>query len=270
MVYVCVPLGLLGIVAGVYGDHHGWWEHQSFLTNLISSLTSVMFGIPTALLVLGYLSNAQAEALQKQQIRRRARRDIEAFQQVLLRPFSAADLRSLRAQKTDLDRALTALRRVRPVSFAPGQGSYDTGQAVDTWLDQVRPLEAAYQQVLTGMTSQAVGLRALWLDDLQAHWEELDQGLRFQMAEADQAWLTPTRTAEMRRLWVGLRDGNITRPLDLDPDSWRARERAVREPPTAAFQRGHDRAQRVLAARKTWLDAFGVLLDGADELVALP
>jgi hypothetical protein len=250
VVYLCVPLGVLGIVAGVYGDHHGWWEHIGFLTNLISSLTSVMFGIPTALLVLGYLGNAQAEALQKQQIRRRARRDIDAFQQVLLRPFSAADLRSLRVQKTNLDTALTALRRVRLTSIAPGQGSHEIGQAVDTWLDRIRPLEAAYQRMLTGMTSQAVGPQALWLDDLQAHWEELDQGLRFQMAEADQAWLTPARTVEMRRLWVGLRGGT--------------------ESPHVALQRGHDRAQRVLAARETWLNAFGVLLDGADELVALP
>ncbi|WP_225826213.1 hypothetical protein [Streptomyces naphthomycinicus] len=269
MVYVCVPLGVLGIVVGVYGDHHGWWEHQSFLTNLISSLTSVMFGIPTALLVLGYLSNAQAEALQKQQIRRRARRDVDAFQQVLLRPFAAADLASLRARKSDLDRALAALRRVRPVSFAPGQGTYEISQAVETWLDQVRPLEAAYQQALTAMTAQTAGPQALWLDDLQAHWEELDQGLRFQMAEADQAWLTPARMLEMRRLWVGLRDGNITKPFDLDPDTWQARTRARREPLSAVFQHGHDRGQGVLAARKTWLDAFGVLLDGAGELVAL-
>ncbi|MFH9402610.1 hypothetical protein ACH4JS_23040 [Streptomyces sp. NPDC017638] len=227
MVYLCVPLGVLGI-------------------------------------------NAQAEALQKQQIRRRARRDIDAFQQVLLRPFSAADLRSLRVQKTNLDTALTALRRVRLASIAPGQGSHEIGQAVDTWLDQIRPLEAAYQRMLTGMTSQAVGPQALWLDDLQAHWEELDHGLRFQMAEADQAWLTPARTVEMRRLWVGLRGGTITRPLDLDPESWRAQASAMRESPHVALQRGHDRARRVLAARETWLNAFGVLLDGADELVALP
>ncbi|MET7655153.1 hypothetical protein [Streptomyces sp. NPDC005486] len=269
MVYVCVPLGVAGIVAGVYGDHHGWWEHQSFLTNLISSLTSVMFGIPTALLVLGYLSSAQAEALQKQQLRRRARRDIDAFLQVLLRPFSAADARTLRSQTTDLGRALTELRRVQPVSFAPGQGSYDISQAVDTWLDQVRPFEAAYQQVLADMTSQAVGPQGLWLDELQAHWEELDQGLRFQMTEADLTWLTPARTMEMRRLWVDLRSGNTTRLLDLDLDSWQARRRPRHESPTAAFQRGYDRAQQVLAARKTWLDAFDVLLDGTDELMAM-
>ncbi len=51
--YVSVPLGTCMAVLGLIGDSHGWWENRSFLTNLLSSTTSVLFGIPTALIVLG-------------------------------------------------------------------------------------------------------------------------------------------------------------------------------------------------------------------------
>ncbi|WP_189817005.1 hypothetical protein [Streptomyces olivaceoviridis] len=277
VVYICVPLGLSGIAVGIYGDHHRWWEHQSFLTNLISSLTSVMFGIPTALLLLGYLSNAQAEALQKQQVRRRARRDIDAFQQVLLRPFSASDLASLRTQKTDLDHAVTALRAVPRIEGAHRRPLEEVREAITAWVDQVRPLEANYQQALASMTSQAVGLHASpWIEDLQAHWEQLDQGLRFQMSEADQAWLTPVRAAELRKVWVELRSANIVRRIETDVTRWTARSSSI-EPATtdetahriAALYGGYEREHRLIHDRRQWLSAFGVLMDGADELARL-
>ncbi|GAA4090678.1 hypothetical protein GCM10022233_87500 [Streptomyces shaanxiensis] len=59
--YVCLPLGALGL--GIYGDSHHWWDNRGFLTNLISSLSSLLFGVPTALFVLGSLGEAQAASV---------------------------------------------------------------------------------------------------------------------------------------------------------------------------------------------------------------
>jgi hypothetical protein len=256
------------MAAGVYGDHRGWWEHRSFLTNLVSSLASVMFGIPTALLILGHLSNAQAEALQKQQVRRRARREIEAFRHVLLRAFSATDLASLRAQTTGLDTAVLEMDRVP----SPQWGEY--GQARETaeaWVDRIRPLEDTYQQAFADMVSSITGPQSgSWLDDLQAHWEDLDQGLRFQAVEADQHWLTPPRMTEMRRVWVDLRSGgDIGAPLDLDIANWPSRDTDRHTPPHEVYVQGVSRIEGAIRRRRTWLAALGVVLEAADELAGL-
>ncbi|SEE69370.1 hypothetical protein SAMN05428938_8132 [Streptomyces sp. KS_5] len=60
--YICLPLGALTLGLGVYGDGHGWWDHRGFLTNLMPSFTSLLFGVPTALFVLGGLGDAQNQA----------------------------------------------------------------------------------------------------------------------------------------------------------------------------------------------------------------
>lgn len=59
---VCLPLGTLAVALGIYGDSHRWWNDRAFLTNLTSGLTSLLFGVPTALFVLSSLGAAQAQA----------------------------------------------------------------------------------------------------------------------------------------------------------------------------------------------------------------
>lgn len=53
-----VALGVLGAV----GDAAGFWSRLPFLTNLASSLTAALFGLPVALVVVQRLLQVQAEA----------------------------------------------------------------------------------------------------------------------------------------------------------------------------------------------------------------
>ena len=53
-------LGVGLVVLGWIGDSHHWWTDRPFLTNLVSSVTTALFGIPFALVILGRIAHARA------------------------------------------------------------------------------------------------------------------------------------------------------------------------------------------------------------------
>ena len=53
-------LGVGLVVLGWIGDSRGWWKDRPFLTNLVSSVTTALFGIPFALVILERIANARA------------------------------------------------------------------------------------------------------------------------------------------------------------------------------------------------------------------
>ena len=66
--WLCLILPMLGtgcVAIGVLGDANAWWDKQPFLTNLVSSMASALFGIPLALVVFQRLTAAQADRLEK-------------------------------------------------------------------------------------------------------------------------------------------------------------------------------------------------------------
>jgi hypothetical protein len=58
--FVLLVLGSVMLVLGAKGDATGFWADRPFLTNVFSSLTAAMFGIPIALAVLHQIAAAQA------------------------------------------------------------------------------------------------------------------------------------------------------------------------------------------------------------------
>src|SRR5687768_12695100 len=61
-VVVLLSAGTVLAVLGTVGDAIQLWSRFPFLTNLASSLTAALFGIPLALVVVQRLLQAQAEA----------------------------------------------------------------------------------------------------------------------------------------------------------------------------------------------------------------
>jgi hypothetical protein len=110
-----------------------------------------------------------------------------------------------------------------------------------------------------------------WLDELHAHWEVLDQDCRIQAAETDQAWLTPTRSAEVRRSWQDLRmhKARLPSPLPLDPTRWRIREDADRHQTARAIASAVSNAHAESIRREQWLWNLKVIFVAVDELCAL-
>lgn len=74
---LCVALWCAGAVAaaaGAWGDASGWWGDKSFLTNLASSATSALFGVPFALVVIQHITSRQADERERREVRQRAAR----------------------------------------------------------------------------------------------------------------------------------------------------------------------------------------------------
>lgn len=90
--YISVPIGFITVGLGVYGDYRQWWEGRSFLTNLVSSFASLLFGVPTALVVLAHLSGMQAEAIERRSVQRSARQAAADFEAAVLYGFRTREL----------------------------------------------------------------------------------------------------------------------------------------------------------------------------------
>jgi hypothetical protein len=60
-------IGLIGLL----GDVLGWWDGLSFLTNLVSSLTGAMIGIPIAVIILQRITAKHAQRLAQAATRQR-------------------------------------------------------------------------------------------------------------------------------------------------------------------------------------------------------
>jgi hypothetical protein len=73
LVLVCFPLGLLLAIFGLLGDIFAWWSDFPFSTNLASSLTGALFGIPLALAFLQRLSAMQNDLSDRDSTRREGR-----------------------------------------------------------------------------------------------------------------------------------------------------------------------------------------------------
>ncbi|MFC6060556.1 hypothetical protein ACFP50_35715, partial [Streptomyces pratens] len=87
-----------------------WWEGHGFLLSLASSLTSLRFGVPTALLVLSHLGNAQADARQTRRARALAVDEIREFREALVEAFHVSDTAELASKAVTMQVELRELR----------------------------------------------------------------------------------------------------------------------------------------------------------------
>ncbi|MFF1725501.1 hypothetical protein [Streptomyces sviceus] len=192
--------GVVGVVLGIMGDAWGWWEHRGFVTNLASSLTGLLFGVPFALFVLSRLAGAQADLDEQRGVRRLVDRATQDFDAAVSRIFADTVLRAplpLRqlvqewretiAPLSDLlEEALTQREQAEAQQFGSGdaasQGAMDAAAAGLNTAIGTRPLRplAAEEQAAWAATWGA----------LEARWSELDREVRVRAAEVGLAWLS--------------------------------------------------------------------------------
>ncbi|GGV73241.1 hypothetical protein GCM10010277_86900 [Streptomyces longisporoflavus] len=109
---VLLVIGAALAGTGLWLDRTGWWEDHGFLGNLVSSFTSLCFGVPTALLVLSHLGNAQADARQTHRAEDQARRGVHEFQAALTRIFDVTDIADLVTRAQSMRRSVRRLRQL--------------------------------------------------------------------------------------------------------------------------------------------------------------
>src|SRR5687768_17227769 len=62
--YVLWSLGVIFLAFGYIGDREGWWFNRPFATNVVSSATTALFGIPIALVFIQQLQAHQEGLLE--------------------------------------------------------------------------------------------------------------------------------------------------------------------------------------------------------------
>ncbi|MFE4575729.1 hypothetical protein [Streptomyces chartreusis] len=173
--YIAIPMGCVTVGLGVYGDSHHWWDGRSFLTNLVSSFASLLFGVPTALVVLAHLSGMQAEAMERRAVQRSARQAAVQFERALLAGIKPQDLVAARSA---VERAAIASHAYRD-RLGDRRGSHGS-------LEAYRARQAAFGEHLnlSGLDSH------IWLAEISLRWNRLDTELRPRLEEMGLQWLT--------------------------------------------------------------------------------
>lgn len=160
---VLLLLGSALVCAGLWLDHIDGWDGHDFLINLVSSLTSLCFGVPAAILIFSHLGNAQDEARQTTRSRTHTAQEIREFPGALLEPFNATDIATLVAQATSLRTDVRDLWLQRESDPASQQ---TRARAISTWQDLLSdPDERTLQHPGVGADAEVADPRAVAVED---------------------------------------------------------------------------------------------------------
>ncbi|WP_392840242.1 hypothetical protein [Streptomyces sp. LN500] len=217
-VYICLPLGLLLLIAGVYGDSQQWWEGYSFATNLVSSLTSLLFGVPTALIVLSHLSLAQAEAANRRAVQKRARLSARAFHEAVMGGlFGDTELEAERLISDALDGNRDLGRHI------PDSGNTEQELTSDE-LHSCRAKASERDRLMAQVLRSSGGDLSAWLNSIVLRWTSLERDLRPRLEEIGLPWLEPHVDREVRAAVRAIEERNTGRPFRKLADDFRWRQ----------------------------------------------
>ncbi|MER5481486.1 hypothetical protein ABT026_31600 [Streptomyces sp. NPDC002734] len=199
--------------------------------NLASSITSLCFGVPTALLVLTPVSNALADARLANRADDHARREVQELQRGFLSIFNAADVQDLDSKIAQALRALQPLNtRLDP------EGSY-TAAFFDTFNDTLRLERAPSRRYRPPATFESLARNRwqwrrveAWHVRLVSQWRVINEEVRPRLLESGATWHGPGHQAElaMKRL---LDEADLRNP-------WRLLEDASRQDAVKAVNHG--------------------------------
>ncbi|MFC8724293.1 hypothetical protein [Streptomyces bacillaris] len=182
---------------GLQADARGWWEGHEFLTNLVSSLTSLCFGVPAALLVFSHLGQAQEEAREKAQARTQSVQAVAEFEAILLAPFTAADLPQLKAGLQELSHALQAARD-------RNLGADESDQLAEVFFNRLHgllpsvALARPYDSLRTVQRDKGQWeVMRKWQTQVQSQSRILDEEIRPRVLASGSAWLAPSQASDI-------------------------------------------------------------------------
>jgi hypothetical protein len=200
-----VDAALLG--AGWWGDQAGFWSTKPFITNVFSSLTAALFGVPLALIVLQRVVLTQAETVAARAAQRLAAKVVEDLVVAVAKlcPVPVSDVRNVEAELLMVERAAQETirrwdRNQDEDSLSALRGLVDNGtldKALEGFRSVIRP------------GRQTVPVVA----EISAHWSFLHTTVRSRLLEAGRTWLAPPLAAQI---------DEMVRRLTTDPylDGW--------------------------------------------------
>ncbi len=184
-----VGVVLLGL--GWWGDQAGFWSSKPFITNVFSSLTAVLFGVPLALIVLQRLGLTQAEAVEARAAQRLATTVVEDLASAAprLHPGPLSDLRDAEAELLKVERA--AQEAIRQWDSTQDEESLRTLRELVSGGTLDKALADFRSAIKPGR--QAVPVVA----EVSAHWSFLNTTVRGRLLETGGTWLAPPLAAQI-------------------------------------------------------------------------
>ncbi|MGW8485434.1 hypothetical protein [Streptomyces sp. NPDC055886] len=183
------------------GDERGWWDNRGFLTNLASSFTSLLFGVPVALLVLSRLADAQAEATLRRQVMQRASGSVQSLHEAVMQRCRASDSSTLAAELLllrDKNREMQdKLSIPRPQRLALQDLANLAEERNNLW-DQICRIRLKDARMLR-----------LWMSAISRQWAEIEQ-VRARATEAGMRWLPSNLEVRVSSAVERLGDGPHT------------------------------------------------------------
>ncbi|MFJ7191456.1 hypothetical protein [Streptomyces bacillaris] len=192
---IMLVLGLALLAFGLVADAHGWWQGHEFATNVASSVTSLCFGVPAALLVFSHLGQAQEGARERAQARAQALHAAAEFEAVLLAPFAAADLAQLETGLREASQALQATRE-------GGLDVDERNRRREVFFNKLHILlpSVTFARPYDGPRAMQrdKGQRDVmrkWQTQVQSQSRILDEEVRPRVLASGSAWLTPSQAS---------------------------------------------------------------------------
>ncbi|MFF2173263.1 hypothetical protein [[Kitasatospora] papulosa] len=223
-----LTVGMTLVCVGLWADHAGQWDGHEFLTNLVSSVTSLCFGVPAALLVFSHLGSTQEEAKVTARSRAHATQEIAEYEAALLEPFTVGDVAELNSKVQWLRRKLSIVRLQRA-------GDEDESEdAVRDFFQDLRdllalsgrrPLDAFGALPRAGLWPEM----SKWQMRVTSQWRILDEEVRPRVSEAGLPWLAHSPSSEVRQAakWLLLEGRNPWKELPRTDARGRSAERAM-------------------------------------------
>lgn len=200
--YVSWSLGVVAFVLGLWGDSSGVWDDKAFLTNVVSSVATALFGIPIALIFLQYLVGHQERITRERTVIALTDGIIHDLHEwrANLWPGDEASLQVMRSHvRTYLDEQQT---RMGISNLDPSQPAY-----TELMYESLRSIfELWNQQAVNG---QYIADRIAGLTDLNTF---INTNLREDFAECNFHWISPGVQHRHARALAGFGGGATNLP----------------------------------------------------------
>ncbi|MET7297242.1 hypothetical protein ABZS79_35030 [Streptomyces griseoloalbus] len=194
-----ILLGVALVGVGLRLDYTNWWDGHGFLVNLVSSLTSLCFGVPTALLVLSHLGNAQTDARHTRRAREFASQEIHEFQQVLVTAFRVNDITELSDRVRSLQLELRELGRQPNPERAEATNLFLSGfyaLARNAGGPPAGGTSLPHAWAGVGSIGRQWGRVRTWQVQVQSQWRLLSEEVRPRVIDCGLPWVARALTTE--------------------------------------------------------------------------
>ncbi|MFE2490059.1 hypothetical protein ACFXGR_43865 [Streptomyces mirabilis] len=202
---------------GLWLDGIDWWQGHDFLINLASSLTSLCFGVPTALLVLSHLGNAQADARQTRRARESAIQEIHDFRRALAKAFRVTSTADLTDKLRGMQEELRELR-LQPAPDRAEATARFFDSFNDLLMDPGSPGHRPTDWAALSRDGRQWGQMRTWHVRVESQWKILSDEVRPRVTDCGLPWIEKTPATEAEQAARLLLSEDRRNPWRMRPD----------------------------------------------------